>query len=265
MNWEGAPLASVQIEAVLFDLDGVVTDTARVHADAWKILFDEFLLDRAASLGTDFIPFDLAVDYSRYVDGKPRDAGVRSFLKSRCIELPDGTPDDSPGFASVWGLGNRKNRVFCERLRVDGVPVIADTVEFIHRLLDSNVRCAVVSSSRNCTLMLRTARLQHLFEAQVDGTTAALLNLRGKPSPDTFLWCANLLNVPPQRVAVVEDAIAGIRAASSGDFGLAIALDTSGLGKQLLLAEGADVVLTTCVGVEASDLNAWAERKLAER
>jgi len=230
------------IDAVIFDMDGVVTDTATVHAMAWKQLFDEYLKKRAEKHGEKFKPFDADSDYRRYVDGKPRYDGVRSFLESRGISLPTGSPDDNPGEETIYGLGKRKNGYFLDRLERDGVTVYQSTVDFINGLRDEGVHTAVISSSRNCEEVLRAAGVRELFEVKVDGVDSAELGIKGKPDPDIFLEAARRLSVEPGRAVIVEDALAGVQAGRKGGFGLVIGVDRTGHGDELV-KQGADIVV----------------------
>ena len=230
------------IDAVIFDLDGVVTRTARLHAAAWKRLFDNYLVQRAAQRGEPFQPFDANEDYRRFVDGKPRYEGVRSFLESRGIALPWGAPGDPPDRETVCGLGNAKNALFQELLAQGGVEVFEGSVGFIRALKENGMKVALVSSSKNAAAVLNAAGLADLFEVRVDGVEAARLGLQGKPHPDTFLEAARRLNVAPERAAVVEDAIAGVAAGRAGGFGLVVGVARSNEGAALR-ANGADLVV----------------------
>ncbi|MBW3605467.1 MAG: beta-phosphoglucomutase family hydrolase [Actinobacteria bacterium] len=232
-------------DAVLFDLDGVITDTAAVHARAWKTMFDEFLRQRAAQhdeSDESCKPFTIDGDYKTYVDGKPRYDGVRSFLQARGIELPEGTPDDPPDATTVCGLGNRKNELVNRLLDEEGVAVYDGSVRLIHRLRDDGIALAVVSSSRNCAAVLRSAGLLDLFDARVDGVVAAERGLPGKPAPDTFLSAAADLDADAGRAVVVEDAISGVQAGRAGGFGLVIGVDRGG-DPDALREHGADLVV----------------------
>lgn len=231
------------IDAVIFDLDGVVTRTARLHAAAWKRLFDDYLAQRAAQRGKPFQPFDADEDYRRFVDGKPRYEGVRSFLKSRGIALPYGDPADPPEAETVCGLGNAKNALFQELLAQGGVEVFEGSVGFIRDLKENGIKVALVSSSKNAAAVLASAGLADLFEVRVDGVEAARLRLSGKPHPDTFLEAVRRLGVGPARAAVVEDAIAGVAAGRAGGFGLVIGVVRSSDGTELR-AGGADLVVS---------------------
>ncbi|MEU3982105.1 beta-phosphoglucomutase family hydrolase [Streptomyces sp. NPDC026672] len=227
------------IRACLFDLDGVVTKTAVVHAAAWKETFDAFLRERD---GDDYRPFDATSDYDEYVDGRPRADGVRSFLASRGIELPEGGPDDPPDAATVQGLGNRKNNLLLDRIRTDGVEPYEGTLRYIEAVRAHGLRTAVVSSSANTRDVLRSIDAEHLFDVRVDGVSAAERGLPGKPHPDTFLAAAGDLGVRPAQAAVFEDALAGMDAGRSGAFGYVVGVDRVGQGAALY-AHGADVVV----------------------
>ncbi len=229
-------------DALIFDLDGVVTKTAKVHAAAWKKLFDEYLEQRTVSGKKGFQAFDPDADYRRYVDGKPRYEGVKSFLESRDIDLPYGSPDDEPGKETVCGLGNRKNRFFQQLLEDRGVDVYESAIELIGSLKSRDFKTAVVSSSKNCAAVLRAANIADLFDARVDGIDAEELNLEGKPAPDIFLQAASRLGVRPGRAIVVEDAIAGVRAGRRGGFGCVIGVDRAGHASALR-ENGADTVV----------------------
>lgn len=231
------------ISTCLFDLDGVLTQTAKVHAAAWKRMFDDFLKQRAEKAGDEFQPFDTQADYHRYVDGKLRQDGVREFLASRNIELPEGAPDDSPEAETVHGLGNRKNALVLELIHTQGVDVYDDAVRLVEAARDAGLRRAVVSASRNCQAVLQAAGIEHLFEVRVDGVVAAEEGLPGKPAPDTFLAAARKLSIDPARCAVFEDAIAGVEAGQAGGFGLVIGVDRVGQARALREG-GADIVVT---------------------
>jgi beta-phosphoglucomutase family hydrolase len=229
-------------DAVLFDLDGVITDTANLHAACWKQMFDEYLRKRAAQRGEAFRPFDLTSDYRLYVDGKPRFDGVRDFLASRGIQLPEGSRSDPPQAETVGGLGNRKNELVNGVIEEIGVEPYPGSVALIHQLREEGFRIAVVTSSQNCTAVLKAAKLDALFEVRVDGNTIHAQNLAGKPAPDTFLTAARLLGVEPARAVVIEDAISGVRAGSNGNFGLVIGVARKSNAKELQ-QQGAHVVV----------------------
>jgi beta-phosphoglucomutase family hydrolase len=230
------------VRACLFDLDGVITKTAKVHNAAWKEMFDEFLRERAGRTGSAFVPFDSGHDYEEYVDGKPRYDGVRSFLASRSIELPDGTPEDPPSAETVMGLGNRKNELVLELIREQGVEVYEGSIRYVEAARDAGLRRAVVSSSANTREVLRSCRIEGLFEAVVDGVVAQQEGLRGKPAPDTFLRGAELLGVTAAQAAVFEDALAGVAAGRAGGFGYVVGVDRVGQAEGLR-ARGGDVVV----------------------
>ena len=232
-----------QHDAVLFDLDGVITDTASLHAACWKQMFDEYLQKRATQRGEVFRPFDLATDYRLYVDGKPRFDGVRDFLTSRVIQLPEGTPDDPPERETVCGLGNRKNDLINEVIEERGVEPYAGSVRLIRQLRHDGFKIAVVTSSQNCTTVLKAVELDGCFDAQVDGNAIETQHLAGKPDPDTFLQAARLLGVSPARSVVIEDAISGVQAGASGRFGLVIGVARKGNADELK-RHGADLVVT---------------------
>jgi beta-phosphoglucomutase family hydrolase len=227
------------VRACLFDLDGVITQTAKVHAVAWKEMFDAFLRQRD---GDGFTAFDLHDDYDRYVDGRPRADGVRTFLRSRGIELPDGDPDDPPTAETVNGLGNRKNDILQRRIRQDGVEVYEGSVRYLHAVRAAGLRTAVVSSSANSAEVLQVAGLTELFDARVDGQVARERHLPGKPKPDTFLAGAADLGVEPAEAAVFEDALAGVEAGHAGGFGIVVGVDRVGQA-DALEEHGADVVV----------------------
>ncbi len=230
------------ITALLFDLDGVLTKTAVVHAKAWKQTFDEFLKARAEKHGEDFKPFDSGEDYNEYVDGKPRYDGVRSFLQSRDIELPEGSPDDSPDAETVCGLGNRKNDLVLELIKEDGVEAYAGSVAFVKAARAAGLRRAVVSSSANCQDVLKAAGIEDLFEERIDGKVADAKHLKGKPAPDTYLAGAEALGVEASAACVFEDATSGVEAGRAGHFGHVVGVDRVG-HREALLKDGADVVV----------------------
>ncbi len=234
MPWpESKRINRYQYDAVLFDLDGVITNTATLHATCWKQMFDEYLRERAEQKGEAFRPFDLATDYRLYVDGKPRFDGVRDFLRSRGIQLPEGNPDGPADVETVCGLGNRKNDLVNRAIAEVGVEPYAGTVQFIHQLCRDGFKIAVVTSSQNCDAVLRAAKLDDLFEVRVDGNLIQAQRLAGKPAPDTFLIAAKLLGVEPIRTVVIEDAISGVEAGSNGNFGLVIGVARKGNAEEL--------------------------------
>lgn len=230
------------IGACLFDLDGVITRTALVHAAAWKEMFDGFLRERAARTGEPFVAFDPVQDYRAYVDGMPRADGVRSFLTSRGIVLPEGEPDDPPGAETVHGLGNRKNELVLDRIVNAGVQVYPGSVRYLHAAREVGLGRAVVSASANTAAVLDSAGLADLFDVRVDGVVAVERGLRGKPAPDTFLLAAEQLGVEPAAAAVFEDALAGVEAGRAGRFGFVVGVDRTGHAEELR-ERGADVVV----------------------
>jgi beta-phosphoglucomutase family hydrolase len=234
-----------RVRACLFDLDGVLTDTASVHAAAWKEMFDGFLEHRARERGEAFVPFDIATDYPAYVDGKRRPDGTRSFLASRGITLPEGTPDDPPEAETVNGLGTRKNNLVHQRIERDGVSVYEGSVKYLEAARAAGLRIAVVSSSANTQDVLRVTGLERFVEARVDAQAAIAAALHGKPAPDTFLAGADRLGCGADEAAVFEDAIAGVQAGRAGHFGIVVGVDRVGPehGKELQ-HEGADIVVT---------------------
>jgi len=231
------------VTACLFDLDGVLTQTAKVHAAAWKRMFDGYLRERAHRTGEAFVPFDAIHDYDEYVDGKPRNDGVRSFLAARAIELPEGASDDPPGAETIRGLGNLKNEIVLKLIREQGVEPYAGSVAYVEAVRAAGLHRAVVSSSTNCRDVLAAARIQELFDTIVDGVVAERDQLRGKPSPDTFLAGARALGVPPEQAAVFEDALAGVEAGRAGRFGFVVGVDRVGQA-EALRAHGADTVVS---------------------
>jgi beta-phosphoglucomutase family hydrolase len=231
------------VRGCLFDLDGVLTKTAQVHDAAWKQMFDEFLRRRAEATGQPFAAFDPVRDYEEYVDGKPRDEGVRSFLQSRGIELRDGKPDDPDSADTVVGLGNRKNEIFLQLLHENGVETYEGSVRYVRKVKDAGLPRAVVSSSKNCAEVLAAARITDLFDARIDGIVAEREHLKGKPAPDTFLAGARALGLDPKAAVVYEDALAGVAAGRAGGFGFVVGVDRLGQA-DALRAHGADTVVT---------------------
>ena len=229
-------------DAVLFDLDGVITDTADLHAACWKQMFDEYLQERASAKGELFHAFDLARDYRLYVDGKPRFDGVRDFLTSRGIRLPEGSPDDPPQAETVGGLGNRKNELVNEVIAHAGIEPYEGSVKLIHQLRNHGLKIGVVTSSQNCAAVLKAAKLDDFFDVRVDGNTIRAQRLRGKPAPDTFLMAAELLGIEPARAVVIEDAVSGVEAGANGNFGLVIGVARKGNADELL-RHGAHLVM----------------------
>ncbi|WP_131784647.1 beta-phosphoglucomutase family hydrolase [Protofrankia symbiont of Coriaria ruscifolia] len=231
-----------QIKACLFDLDGVLTPTAAVHAAAWKEMFDAFLEQRARRRGDSFVPFSVHDDYPTYVDGKPRADGIRSFLASRHVELPEGSPGDPPSAQTVHGLGNRKNEIVVARLREGGIAAYPGSVRYLRALAAAGIGRAVVSSSANCAQVLADAGIGCLLPVRIDGVVAAREHLAGKPAPDTYLAAARALRTPPSRSAVFEDALAGVEAGRAGGFGFVVGVDRVGHA-DALVAHGADITV----------------------
>jgi beta-phosphoglucomutase family hydrolase len=240
MNRLGLPLG---IRACLFDLDGVLTETATLHAKAWQQMFDSFLSARARSSGQPLVPFDVVRDYDLYVDGKPREDGTRSFLASRGIELPEGTGDDPATAETIHGLAKRKNGILLALMREQGVKAYPGSVRYVRAVKSAGLRTAVVSSSENCHEMLIASGIEGLFNARIDGVVAVERRLAGKPAPDTFLAAARALGVTPTQAAVFEDALAGVAAGHAGRFGFVVGVDRVGQADELR-RHGADVVVT---------------------
>ncbi|WP_371480156.1 HAD family hydrolase [Kitasatospora sp. NBC_00315] len=230
------------IRAFLFDLDGVLTQTAKVHAAAWKDTFDTFLRAEADRTGGPFAPFDAVADYDTYVDGRPRLDGTRAFLHSRGVDLPEGGADDPPGTRSVNGVSTAKNDTVLRMIKDQGVQPYAGSVEYVHRLRELGLPRAVVSSSANCRDVLRAAGIDDLFDVIVDGVVAAREGLPGKPAPDTYLAAARALGVEPARAAVFEDALAGVASGRAGGFGAVVGVDRTGQAEELRRS-GATVVV----------------------
>jgi beta-phosphoglucomutase family hydrolase len=230
------------IRGCLFDLDGVLTETAKVHAAAWKEMFDDYLRERAQHSGEPFVPFDAVADYDEYVDGKPRADGTRSFLTSRGIELPQGHENDPPDAQTVYGLGNRKNEIVLRLIHDDGVEAYPGSVSYVRAVKQAGLPRAVVSSSTNCRDVLVAAGIEDLFDARIDGVVAERQHLRGKPAPDTFLAGARALGLKPTAATVFEDALAGVAAGRAGGFGFVVGVDRVGQA-EALREHGADIVV----------------------
>jgi beta-phosphoglucomutase family hydrolase len=231
------------IRGCLFDLDGVLTQTAKVHDAAWKEMFDGFLRDWSKRTGQPFVPFDPVKDYDEYVDGKPREDGTRSFLASRGIKLPEGSEDDPPDAETVYGLSNRKNEIVLQRIHTDGVEAYPGSVRYVKAVRDAGLPRAVVSSSANAKDVLAAAGIGDLFDARIDGVVAERDHLRGKPAPDTYLAGARALGLEPRAGAVFEDALAGVAAGRAGGFGFVVGVDRVGQADELR-QHGADTVVT---------------------
>jgi beta-phosphoglucomutase family hydrolase len=230
------------VTACLFDLDGVLTQTAKVHDAAWTEMFNNFLRSWSDRTGEPYVPFDPVDDYNSYVDGRPRADGVRTFLASRGIKLPEGSPDDSPSVETVYGLGNRKNEILLKVIHTQGVQVYEGSVRYLRAARDAGLDRAVVSASANCAEVLEAAGIADLLEVRIDGRVAAELGLRGKPHPDTFLAAARQLGVSPHQAAVFEDAVAGVEAGRAGEFGYVVGVDRVGHA-DALLRHGASIVV----------------------
>ena len=239
-----APDPTISLEyfdAVVFDLDGVITQTAKLHAAAWKSMFDDFLATRAR-VDKKYVPFDIKADYLAYVDGKPRYDGVRSFLESRGIDLPVGNADDDSGLETVCGLGNRKDALYQQKLQSNGVEVFDSSVNLLRLLRQAGLRTAVVSSSRNCKDVLKAAGIADLFDARVDGIELDQLQMAGKPAPDMFREASRRLDSHPLRTVGIEDATAGVQAAKSAGFGCVVGVNR-GDQASALRGHGADIVV----------------------
>jgi beta-phosphoglucomutase family hydrolase len=230
------------ITAGLFDLDGVLTDTATAHDQAWQEMFDAYLRERAERTGQPFVVFDPEADYTQYIDGKPRPDGVRDFLASRGIRLPEGDPDDGPDVETVNGLGNRKNEALLRRIHEQGVTVFEGSRSYLAAARDAGLRRVVVSSSANTAEVLQITGLATLVEGWIDGRAIAAQGLRGKPAPDMFLAGARFVGVQPAQAVVFEDALAGVEAGHAGGFGFVVGVDRTGQA-DALLAHGADIVV----------------------
>jgi beta-phosphoglucomutase family hydrolase len=231
------------VRACLFDLDGVLTDTASVHKKAWETMFDSYLRQRADRTGEPFVEFDITTDYLPYIDGKKREDGVRSFLSARGITLPEGDPDDDPSAETVYGLGNRKNELFQQTLRDEGVEVFEGSRRYLQKVDAAGLAVAVVSSSANTRDVLEITGLDKFVQQRVDGATMREEHIDGKPAPDSFLRAAELLGVPPAESAVFEDALAGVEAGKRGRFGCVVGVDRVGQA-EALHRNGATVVVT---------------------
>ncbi len=235
--------ALLPFDAVLFDLDGVLTSTAKIHAACWQSMFDDFLRKHADRNRQSFVAFDIERDYRSYVDGKPRYEGVRSFLESRNMKLPYGSPADDPTIESVCGLGNRKDELVKQAIAAGEVEAYPGSVALVRRLRERKLPMAVVSSSNNCKEVLEVVGLADFFAARVDGIVTTERGLHGKPAPDTYLHAARSLGVPAEKAVVVEDALAGVEAGRAGGFGLVVGVDRGGAGAELR-QRGADIVVT---------------------
>jgi len=249
-------------DAVIFDLDGVITKTANVHSHAWKKMFDEYLHYREKKFGEPFAEFT-SEDYLQYVDGKPRYDGVKSFLSSRNISIDFGTPEDDPKLETVCGLGNQKNNAFNDVLKSEGVEAYPSTVELLEQLKQDGVKIGVASSSKNCEAVLKAAGLMHFVQTRVDGVVSAELGLKGKPAPDIFVTAASNLGVEPDRAIVVEDATSGVQAGKNGNFGLVLGLARED-NVEALRANGADIVVKDLEEISYAEINEWFEKGVKE-
>jgi HAD superfamily hydrolase (TIGR01509 family) len=255
--------SKLPFDAVVFDLDGVITQTALVHSSAWKEMFDNYLKSRQERYNEPFKEFTHEDDYLKYVDGKPRYEGVKSFLESRKINIPFGNPNDSSDMETCCGIGNLKNKFFNQILDRDGIQVYQSTVDFIHQLKDLGIKVGVASSSKNCETVLKSAGLIHLIETRVDGVVSADLGLKGKPEPDIFTTAADNLNSAYHRTIIVEDAISGVQAGKKGNFGLVLGLAREDNNRDLLL-NGADIVIDDISEIDVDDLVDWFDNGLVE-
>ncbi|MFB3122752.1 MAG: trehalose-phosphatase [Candidatus Binatia bacterium] len=249
-------MSQLNFDAIIFDLDGVVTDTAKVHASAWKGLFDTYLRLRESREKEPFSPFDKESDYLTFVDGKPRYEGVKSFLESRGIVIPYGHPSDGPDQETICGLGNKKNKLFVEVLNREGVEVFPSTLDLIKTSKSRGIKVAIVSSSKNCQAVLKIAGIENLFDARVDGVVSVSMGLKGKPNPDIFTKSAELLASDISRSVVVEDSIAGVEAGKTGDFGMVIGIDRRNHSAGLR-EKGADLVVRDLEEICVEKIDAW--------
>jgi beta-phosphoglucomutase family hydrolase len=249
-------MPSYHFSAVIFDLDGVITDTAAVHSAAWKQMFDEYLQVHSNQTNTPFREFSHEADYLPYVDGKPRYQGVASFLESRGIKLPYGTPNDSPHEMTICGLGNRKNQRFNQIIAGGNLIVFQTTLDLIHQLIANGIKVGVASSSKNCQAVLEATGLLPLFGTRIDGVVSAELGLKGKPEPDIFTTACDQLGVPYNRAGIVEDAVSGVQAGRNGGFGLVLGIAREG-NSQELLANGADLVVTDMAEIDLQTIDSW--------
>ncbi len=246
------PKLPLGIRACLFDMDGVLTQTAKVHAAAWKEMFDAYLRQRSDADGSPFAPFDIETDYVKYVDGKLRQDGVRSFLESRGITLPEGEPDDSGEMETVHGLGARKNARVGEIIKTEGVETFPDAIALLQAVRAVGIKTAVVSASKNTPEVLQVTGIGHMFDYVMHGGIAGEMGLPGKPAPDTFVAAAEALGETPASCAVLEDAIAGVKAGKAGGFGYVIGVDRVGQ-REALLENGADIVLSDLAELVATE------------
>lgn len=249
-------MSALSFNAVIFDLDGVITNTAKVHSMAWKKMFDDYLKIREQTKNEPFKEFSHEGDYLPYVDGKPRYNGVESFLLSRGINLEKGDPSDSPDSETICGLGNKKNSNFNKILVIDGVEVFKSTLKIIKELKKANIHLGVASSSKNCKPVLEAAGLLELFETRIDGVVSAELNLKGKPEPDIFTTACDNLHVEYKKAVIVEDAVSGVQAGKKGNFGFVLGIAREN-NEAELLQNGADRVIKDFSEITLEDLNRW--------
>lgn len=254
----GCMISADSFEAIIFDLDGVITDTASVHAAAWKAMLDELLLRHAGRAGVPFKAFEIDSDYRTHVDGKPPLDGLKSFLVSRGIDLPEGRPEDKLDEDTIYNLATRKNTGFLKRIKEQGVKVYGSTLDLIHSAKMHGLKTAVISSSKSCSMILDTVNLSGLFEVRVDGVDSEVLGIAGKPAPDIFLEAARQLQVEPKHAVVIEDAVSGVQAGRAGGFGLVIGVARTG-GKEAMQGNGADAVVE-----DLSEICVTGERQEAE-
>lgn len=253
-------MSNYTFDSVIFDLDGVITKTALVHAQSWKLAFDEYLHIRESKNGESFREFTYEGDYLPYVDGKPRYEGVKSFLESRGINIPYGEPSDKDDVETVCGLGNKKNIMFSKALDLSGVETYPSTIELIKKLREKGIRVGVASSSKNCKVVLESAGIQDLIETRVDGLVSVELGLKGKPEPDIFVTAARNLNSIPEKSVVIEDASAGVLAGRNGGFGLVVGVARQN-NSQELLDNGADIVVTDLADLDIEYFESWFNKK----
>lgn len=253
-------MSKYSFESVIFDLDGVITKTAKVHARAWKETFDSYLHLREKRDSEPFRGFTHDNDYLPYVDGKPRYQGVKSFLESRGINIPYGDPGDSPDKETICGIGNKKNKMFNEILKKQGAEVFPSSIEFIKSLRNAGIRVGVASSSKNCQAVLQSVNIEDLFETRVDGVVSAELGLKGKPQGDIFVTAAKNLGTEPVKSVVVEDAESGVEAGKNGGFGLTLGVARADNEKDLK-EHGADIVVKDLAEININDIENWFEKK----
>lgn len=249
-----------RFDAIIFDMDGVITKTSKVHSTAWKKMFDEYLYYRSKKYNEPFTEFSHSTDYLAYVDGRPRYEGVETFLKSRNITLPFGDPDDDTSKESICGLGNRKNDILNQILEIDGVELYESTIQLIHQAKREGIKVGVATSSKNCSLILAKANIESLFETKVDGLLAVELKLKGKPEPDIFIQACDNLKVEYNRAIIVEDAVSGVMAGSKGGFALVLGVARED-NKVELINNGADYVVEDLAEINIDLLNQLIQKK----